>query len=78
LSQKKDWPKWELGEPDLVIELPPFTTPATGTIPHQNIKLDNPLDHDVWVRAVDFLPGQRAVLITSSPRRAARLAATSA
>ncbi|HEY5760284.1 MAG TPA: redoxin domain-containing protein [Steroidobacter sp.] len=62
LSQKKDWPKWELGEPDLVVELPPFTTPATGTIPYQNIKLDNPLDHDVWVKAVDFLPGQRAVL----------------
>lgn len=62
LSQKKDWPKWPLGEPDLVVELPPFTTPATGIIPYQNIKLDNPLDRDVWVRAVDFLPGQRAVL----------------
>ncbi|HEY0686497.1 MAG TPA: redoxin domain-containing protein [Steroidobacter sp.] len=62
LSQKKDWPKWPLGEPDLVVELPPFTTPATGTIPYQNIKIQNPLDRDVWVRAVDFLPGQRAVL----------------
>jgi len=62
LSQKKDWPKWELGEPDLIVELPPFTTPATGTIPYQNITLANPLDRDVWVRAVDFLPGQRAVL----------------
>lgn len=62
LSQRKDWPAWELGEPDLVIELPPFTTPATGTLPYQNIKIDNPLDRDVWVRAVDFLPGQRAVL----------------
>jgi hypothetical protein len=62
LAQKKDWPKWPLGEPDLVVELPAFTTPATGTIPYQDIKLDNPLDHDVWVRAVDFLPGQRAVL----------------
>lgn len=62
LSQKKDWPEWALGKPDLIVELPPFTTPATGTIPYQNIKIDNPLDHDVWVRAVDFLPGQRAVL----------------
>lgn len=62
LSQKKDWPEWPLGKPDLVVELPPFKTPATGTIPYQNIKLDNPLDHDVWVRAVDYLPGQRAVL----------------
>lgn len=62
LAQKKDWPKWPLGEPDLVVKLPAFTTPATGVIPYQNIKIDNPLDHDVWVRAVDFLPGQRAVL----------------
>ena len=62
LSQRKDWPEWALGKPDLVVELPPFTTPATGTIPYQNVKVDNPLDHDVWVRAVDFLPGQRAVL----------------
>lgn len=62
LSQKKDWPEWALGKPDLVVELPPFKTPASGTIPYQNIKLDNPLDRDVWVRAVDFLPGQRAVL----------------
>jgi hypothetical protein len=62
LAQKKDWPEWTLGKPDLIVELPPFKTPATGTIPYQNIKIDNPLDHDVWVRAVDFLPGQRAVL----------------
>jgi hypothetical protein len=62
LSQRKDWPEWSLGKPDLVVELPPFKTPASGTIPYQNIKIDNPLDHDVYVRAVDFLPGQRAVL----------------
>jgi hypothetical protein len=62
LTQKKDWPEWSLGKPDLVVELPPFTTPATGTIPYQNLKIENPLDRDVWVRAVDFLPGQRAVL----------------
>jgi hypothetical protein len=62
LSQRKDWPKWALGEPDLVVETPAFTTPATGTIPYQNVTVKNPLDHDVWVRAIDFLPGQRAVL----------------
>jgi AhpC/TSA family len=62
LTQKKDWPKWPLGEPDLVVELPAFTTPETGVIPYQMVKVQNPLDHDVWVRAVDFLPGQRSVL----------------
>ncbi|MGH8175557.1 MAG: hypothetical protein ACREV5_04770 [Steroidobacter sp.] len=62
LSQRKDWPKWTLGEPDLVVEMPAFTTPATGVIPYQMVQVKNPLDKDVWVRAVDYLPGQRAVL----------------
>ncbi|HMN46673.1 MAG TPA: redoxin domain-containing protein [Povalibacter sp.] len=61
-TQKKDWPKWPLGEPDLVIETPAFTTPATGVIPYQMVQVKNPLDHDVWIRAIDYLPGQRAVL----------------
>ncbi|HET9448536.1 MAG TPA: hypothetical protein VFO35_19855 [Steroidobacteraceae bacterium] len=62
LSQKKDWPQWPLGKPDLIVELPEFKVPATGTIPYQMLKVENPLDHDVWVRAVDWLPGQRAVV----------------
>lgn len=62
LSQRKDWPQWALGEPDLVIETPPFTTPATGVIPYQNVTVKNPLDEDRWVRAIDYLPGQREVL----------------
>ena len=62
LSQKKDWPQWALGTPDLVVETPPFTVPRTGTIPYRMITVKSPLDRDVWVRAIDFLPGQRAVL----------------
>ena len=61
-TQNKAWPKWPLGEPDLIIETPAFTTPATGVIPYQMVQVKNPLDHDVWVRAIDYLPGQRAVL----------------
>jgi AhpC/TSA family len=79
LAQAKDWPEWPLGKPDLIVEMPPFTTPATGTIPYQTVKVENPLDHDVWVRAVDFLPGQRAVLhhIIASAGGAERRGATS-
>lgn len=62
LAQKKEWPAWPLGEPDLAIETPPFTTPATGVIPYQMIAVKNPLTEDKWVRAIDYLPGQRAVL----------------
>jgi hypothetical protein len=51
-----------LGKPDLIVNLPKFDVPATGVIPYQMWTVDNPLDHDVWVRAVDFLPGDRANL----------------
>jgi mono/diheme cytochrome c family protein len=62
LAQQKDWPEWPLGKPDLIVELPAFTVPATGTIPYQMTKVENPLDHDVWVRAVDWVPGERSVV----------------
>jgi AhpC/TSA family protein len=62
LAQKKDWPEWPLGKPDLIVELPAFTVPATGTIPYQMTKVENPLDHDVWVRAIDWVPGERTVV----------------
>jgi AhpC/TSA family./Copper type II ascorbate-dependent monooxygenase, C-terminal domain. len=59
---KRTWPEWQLGEPDLIVEIPAFDVPAAGTIPYQMPSVANPLDHDVWVRAVDFLPGDRTVL----------------
>ncbi len=59
---RKEWPQWALGEPDLIVETPAFTTPATGTIPYQNVTVKNPLNEDRWIRAIDYLPGQRAVL----------------
>jgi hypothetical protein len=62
LAVKKDWPVWALGKPDLIVNLPKFEVPATGVIPYQMWTVDNTLDHDVWVRAVDFLPGSRANL----------------
>ncbi len=59
---KKQWPEWELGEPDLIVEIPAFDVPATGVIPYQMPMVDSPLQDDTWVRAVDFQPGDRTVL----------------
>lgn len=53
---------WELGEPDLIVDLPSFSVPATGTLDYQILSVDNPLDHDVWVRAVQIVPSDRQVL----------------
>jgi peroxiredoxin len=62
LETKKDWPEWQLGKPDLIVHMPRFDVPATGVIPYQMTSVENPLDHDVWIRAVDFLPGARSNL----------------
>ena len=54
--------EWTLGEPDLVIEVPAFQVPATGVVDYQYPRVPNPMDHDVWVRAVEIIPGDRSVV----------------
>lgn len=61
-QSKKTWPQWPAGEPDLIVDVPAFDVPPTGTVPYQNQPVKNPLNHDVWLRAVDFAPGDRSVL----------------
>lgn len=56
------WPEWTLGTPDLVVEVPAFDVPATGVIDYRYPRLPNPVGHDVWVRAVEIIPGDRAVV----------------
>ena len=50
--------EWPLGKPDLIVEGPAFTVPATGIIEYQYPAIPNPLDRDVWVRAVSIQPGE--------------------
>lgn len=58
-SQALDWP---LGEPDLIVDLPAFDVPASGVVDYQFPVIDNPLDHDVWVRAITIKPGSSEVV----------------
>ena len=53
---------WPLGEPDLVVTAPAFTVPATGIVDYQFPAVPNPLDRDVWVRAVSIRPGNGKVV----------------
>ncbi len=53
---------WALGEPDLIIDLPSFVVPATGTLDYQNFEVPSPLEESVWVRAVQIIPGERQVV----------------
>lgn len=54
--------EWPLGEPDLVVESPAFTVPATGVVDYQFPAIPNPLQEDVWVRAVSIRPGEGKVV----------------
>lgn len=55
-------PEWPLGKPDLIIEVPPQSIPAGGVIEYHYINIPLPVDRDVWVRAVDMRPSNRAVM----------------
>jgi len=66
-GQAPDWPA-ELGQPDVIVQLPQFSVPASGAVEYQSMQVANPFEGDAWLRAVAFKPGARTVLhhITSS------------
>lgn len=49
--------KWTLGEPDLIVDIPAFEIPASGTVDYQFPNVPNPYDKDVWVVAAEVIPG---------------------
>ena len=55
-------PSGRWAQPDLIVEVPAFEVPATGVVDYQYPRAANPLGRDVWVRAVEILPGDRAVV----------------
>ena len=55
-------PQYTLGEPDMIFKVPAQSIPATGVLEYRYIPVKLDLDEDVWVRAVEFVPGDRKVL----------------
>lgn len=54
---------WNIGEPDLVLELPePFDVPAEGTIDYQYVVIPTDFGEDKWVVAAEVRPDQRDVV----------------
>src|SRR5262245_34370107 len=54
---------WQLGKPDLVIEMPvSFAIPASGPDLYRNFAIPIKFAEDKWVRAVEFRPGTRRVV----------------
>jgi hypothetical protein len=55
-------PRYTLGEPDIILKVPAQTIPATGIVDYRYVPVELNLDRDVWVRAMETIPGDRQVL----------------
>lgn len=54
---------WMIGEPDIVLKMPRVVeVPATGTVPYKYFTSPTRFSRDVWVRAAEIRPGNRAVV----------------
>ncbi len=54
---------WQLGTPDLVLEMPAgFTVPADGPDIYRNFVLPTGLSEDKWVKAIELKPSARGVV----------------
>ena len=58
--------KWtigeQLGEPDMILRIPPQAVPATGVVDYRDIPIDLNLTEDRWVRGSEVAPDQKEVL----------------
>ena len=58
-----DWTnEEEMGPPDYIINIPSTDIPATGVVDYQYKFVTNTVGKDVWVKAAEILPGDKAVL----------------
>lgn len=57
-----DMKSWRLGEPDYIVQAPTHEIPATGVLDYINVNVPLEFDEDKWVRAVQYIPGDEAVL----------------
>lgn len=53
---------WQFGEPDYIVKAPAHDVPATGVVDYLNADVELSFDEDKWVRAVQYIPGDPAVL----------------
>jgi thiol-disulfide isomerase/thioredoxin len=54
--------KWQIGEPDLVLQAAVHELPAAGDIPYTYAVLPHVFDADTWVQGVQILPDNSRVL----------------
>ncbi len=52
-------PEWPLGKPDLIVDIPKYTIPATGYVDYQYPNVPNPLKEGKWLKAATAKVSQR-------------------
>ncbi|HTI70042.1 MAG TPA: tetratricopeptide repeat protein [Candidatus Limnocylindria bacterium] len=63
LPVRKTWSDtWQLGKPDLIVDLPAYTLPAEGKDIYRNLVAAIPVPARRFVRAVEFRPGNPKVV----------------
>ncbi len=54
---------WQIPRPDVVLDMPrEIEIPAEGSMPYELVEIDPKITHDVWVRASQVRPGNKAVV----------------
>jgi peroxiredoxin len=58
------WPesKWAFGEPDMILDIPATTVPATGNGVFVNVEVTFDMAEDRWLRGSQIIAGERTVL----------------
>ena len=56
VKPRADWP---LGKPDLVVDVPAYSVPASGVVDYQTPAVGNMLTEGKWLYATTFKPGDR-------------------
>jgi len=52
-------PDWPLGKPDIILDIPAYTIPASGVVDYQRPWIKNPLTEARWLRASTIKVGAR-------------------
>lgn len=62
-ERKPTWSTdWQLGPPDLVVTMPEsYTLPDSGPDVYRNFVIPNAIPKDVYLRAIEFRPGNQAI-----------------
>lgn len=58
---QSEW-TYDGSQPDHIVEVPPFQVPATGVIDYINSVIPLEFEDERWVKAVQFIPGDKRVL----------------